>query len=96
MNQIQIANDFINLINQKDYDKIYQFFTKESTLYLLNVHNEISVEELKNFLTNNINDQLIVKRQLESNVCVKIETNQLNLYFAIKRKRIRRLELELV
>lgn len=96
MTQVDLIDEFIKMINIKDYDQMYRFFTKDTKVYLLNVHQEISFNELKNFLVNNVTQTLLVKRRLKSHVCEKVECNILNFYFDVQRKRIRRLELELL
>ena len=49
-----------------------------------------------NFLKENINSLLEIKRVLESKVCIKYETAKLNFFFEVKQRRIKRLEIEVL
>lgn len=100
MNQREISLDFLNKLNDENYKEFYKFFTKESTAYLISLDQEVSVEEALNYLKGEIVNSLELVRVLESKMFVKLETtssnNKINLFFEIKSRRIRRLEIEII
>lgn len=99
MTKQELANEFIKNLNENKYDNFYKFFTKESSFYIVNENKEIYYQECLDMLSL-INFNLSIKRIFESKVCVKIETinnnEQINFFFDIKNRRIKRLEIEFI
>ena len=100
MNQREISINFINKLNDVNFNQYYRFFTKDSNAYLISLNQEVNIEEVINYLKKEIILPLEVKRILESKMFVKIETSsinqEINFYFEIKNRRIKRLEVEIV
>ena len=100
MKQREISLEFINKVNDNNFNEFYRFFTKESNAYIISLNQEVSIEELLNYLKKEIDLPLEIKRILESKMFVKIETmslsKQFNFFFEIKNRRIKRLELEII
>ncbi|MBE6132251.1 MAG: hypothetical protein E7180_02500 [Erysipelotrichaceae bacterium] len=96
MTREELCLNFVNKIGENDYSEIYKFFTKETTYFIINEKKELTYEEMLNFLKENINSLLEIKRVLESKVCIKYETAKLNFFFEVKQRRIKRLEIEVL
>ena len=96
MNQKELSLEFINRISNQNYQEFYRFFTKDTTYYLIDENKEVSYQEILELLMNKVVAPLEIKRVLESKVCVKIETKDINFYFDVKRRRIARLEIEFI
>ena len=100
MNQREISLDFLNKLNDENFNEFYKFFTKESTAYLISLNKEVKVEEALNYLKGEMDNSLNLVRILESKMFVKLETlsstKQINLFFEIKSRRIKRLEIQII
>lgn len=96
MTREELCLNFINQIGRNDYSEIYKFFTKETTYFIIDEKKELTYEEILNFLKEKVTSILEIKRVLVSKVCIKYETINLNFYFEVKQRRIKRLEIEVL
>ena len=98
MEKKEYCLSFIETIKEKNKDELFRFFTKKSVIVFLKDFKEIDVPSFINYLEENyFGKEIIIKRVLESKVCIKIETcienENLSFLIEVKERRIRRLEL---
>ena len=100
MTRQELALEFINRIKNQNYEEFYKFFTRSTSVYLITEHKDISIEEMIELLQKTFTKELTLGRVLESKVCTKIETyldqKQINFFFDVKDRRIKRLEIEII
>ncbi len=98
MEKEEYVKEFIKVINAQEEDKIYRFFTRNSSIYLINKDKELDLGELVTYLKDNyFGKEIIIVRELKSKVCNKLECKvndkDVSFYFEIKDRRIFRLEI---
>ncbi len=98
MEKEEYVKEFIKAINNKDEENIYHFFTRNSSIALLNQNKEIDLSTLVTYLKDNyFGKEIVIVRELKSKVCNKLETKvddkEVSFYFEIKDRRIGRLEI---
>lgn len=96
MDQKEICIKLINCINDA-FDNIYRLFTKDTTYYLINEHQDLSFNQIIEYLKQ-INSKIEILDTLQSSVCVKVITKckdrGINFYVSVKNRRIDHLEIE--
>ena len=53
MEKEEYVKEFIKVINAREEDKIYRFFTRNSSIYLINKDKELDLGELVTYLKDN-------------------------------------------
>ena len=80
MSQREISINFINKLNDVNFNEYYRFFTKDSNAYLISLNQEVNIEEVINYLKKEIILPLEVKRILESKMFVNFFNKSRNQF----------------
>ena len=98
MEKKEYVLNFISKIQDKEKDSLYKFFTRNTVIVFLEDFKEVIVPEFVDYLEKEFfNQEITIKRVLESKVCTKVEMDlngkEISFLVEVKDRRIKRLEI---